>query len=51
MDAYREREIEARLRAEYEERGRRKWRIAFEIIKAFIAPVITAALTYWLTRG
>lgn len=51
MDAQREREIEQRILAEYEERSRRKWRIAFEIIKAFVAPVITAALTYWLTRG
>ena len=40
-----------RIRAKYEERSRRKWRIAFEIIKTFVAPVITAALTYWLTKG
>lgn len=51
MEAQREREIEQKLMAKYEEQSRRKWHIAFEIIKAFVAPVITAALTYWLTKG
>ena len=51
MDEQREREIKQRILAKYEERSRMKWRVAFEIVKAFVAPVITAALTYWLTRS
>ena len=50
MDAQKERDIEARVRAELEARNKERLKFCLEIIKAFIAPVVTAVLVMWLTK-
>lgn len=50
MDMQKEQEIERRVRAEFEEKQKERRGFLLEIVKAFIAPVVTAVLVLWLTK-
>lgn len=50
MDMQKEQEIERRVRAEFEEKQKEGREFLLEIVKAFIAPVVTAVLVLWLTK-
>lgn len=50
MDMQKEQEIERRVRAEFEEKQKKRREFLLEIVKAFIAPVVTAVLVLWLTK-
>ena len=50
MEAQKEREIEQKLMAQMEEKEKERRQFYLEIIKAFIAPVVTAVVILWLTK-
>lgn len=50
MEAQKEREIEQKLRAQMEEKEKERRQFYLEIIKAFIAPAVTAVVILWLTK-
>ena len=50
MDMQKEQEIERRVRAEFEEKQKERRGFLLEIVKAFIAPAVTAVLVLWLTK-
>ena len=50
MDMQKEQEIERRVRAEFEEKQKERREFLLEIVKAFIALVVTAVLVLWLTK-
>lgn len=50
MEAQKEREIEQKLMAQMKEKEKERRQFYLEIIKAFIAPVVTAVVILWLTK-
>ena len=50
MDMQKEQEIERRVRAEFQEKQKERREFLLGIVRAFIAPVVTAVLVLWLTK-